>query len=33
MLDGDKVQYVGAIFIFVGLIGLLEKIWPEEVTK
>ena len=26
----DKIQYFGAAFIFAGLIGLFERIWPEE---
>ncbi len=26
----DPVQYFGAAFLFVGLIGLFEKIWPEK---
>ena len=26
----DMIQYFGAAFIFAGLIGLFEKIWPEE---
>ncbi len=26
----DPVQYFGAIFLFIGLIGLCEKIWPEK---
>ena len=30
MNGADKVQYFGAILLFVGLIGLFEKIWPEE---
>lgn len=27
---GDMMQYIGGAFIFAGLIGLFEKIWPEE---
>ena len=27
----DVAQYLGAILIFPGLVGLLDKIWPEEV--
>ena len=26
----DVEQYLGAILIFPGLVGLLDKIWPEE---
>ena len=26
----DPVQYFGAACLFVGLIGLFEKFWPEE---
>lgn len=29
-LGGDNMQYISAIFIFAGLIGLFERIWPEE---
>lgn len=25
----DMIQYFGAALVFAGLIGLLEKIWPE----
>lgn len=27
----EAVQYFGAAFVFAGVIGLFEKIWPEEV--
>lgn len=30
---GDNMQYIGAAFIFAGVIGLFEKIWPEEVER
>lgn len=26
----DTVQYFGAALLFVGLLGLFERIWPEE---
>ena len=32
MADSIAVEGIGAIALFPGLIGLLEKIWPEEVV-
>ena len=32
MADSVAVEGIGAIVFFPGLIGLLEKIWPEEVV-
>lgn len=32
MVDSVAVEGIGAIVFFPGLIGLLEKIWPEEVV-
>ena len=29
----DPVQFFGAIFLLFGIIGLFEKIWPEETVK
>lgn len=29
----DMIQYFGAIVMLPGLIGLLEKLWPEEEVK
>ncbi len=29
-VGADKLQYFGAAVLLLGLIGLLEKIWPEE---
>lgn len=29
-VGADKFQYFGAAVLLPGLIGLLEKIWPEE---
>jgi uncharacterized membrane protein HdeD (DUF308 family) len=26
----DPIQFFGAIFLLVGIVGLFEKIWPEE---
>lgn len=31
LVDAVAVEAFGAAFIFVGLIGLFGKIWPEEV--
>lgn len=31
LVDVVAVEAFGAVFIFVGLIGWFEKIWPEEV--
>lgn len=33
LVGADPVQYFGAVLLFVGLIGLFEKIWPEEVMR
>jgi len=30
LVGADPVQYFGAACLFVGLIGLFEKFWPEE---
>ena len=30
LADSVAVEGVGAIALFPGIIGLLEKIWPEE---
>lgn len=32
LVDLFAVEGFGAIVLFPGLIGLLEKIWPEEVV-
>ena len=32
MGDSVAVEGIGAVALFPGLIGLLEKIWPEEVV-
>ena len=32
MADSVAVEGIGAFAFFPGLIGLLEKIWPEEVV-
>ena len=32
MADSVAVEGIGAVAFFPGLIGLLEKIWPEEVV-
>ena len=32
LVDLFAVEVFGAIVLFPGLIGLLEKIWPEEVV-
>ena len=31
MVDSSMVQGFGAVVLLPGLIGLLEKLWPEEV--
>ena len=28
--DSNTIQYFGAIVLLPGLIGLMDKIWPEE---
>ncbi len=33
VVDVLVVELFGALFIFAGLIGTLEKVWPEEVVK
>ena len=33
MKGADTIQYFGVVVLLPGLIGLLEKIWPEGVTK
>ena len=32
MMGGDTMQYVGAGFLFVGVIGMFERIWGEEAS-
>lgn len=33
MFSVDAVQYFGAAFIFAGMIGMLEKIWPKAESR
>ena len=33
MMGGDTMQYVGAGFLFVGVVGLFERIWVEEEVR
>ena len=32
-MDSTMIEGFGAIVLVPGLIGLLEKLWPEEVVK
>lgn len=31
LVDAIAVEAFGALFIFAGMIGMLEKVWPEVV--
>ena len=31
LVDAIAVEAFGALFIFAGMIGVLEKVWPEVV--